>query len=75
VSDTIELSIEDDGKGFDSVGSGNAGAGGLGLQSMQERAEFSGGTYDMESAPGKGTRICVRWPHAGGQKHEIALIR
>jgi PAS domain S-box-containing protein len=65
VNDTIEFSIEDDGKGFNSAGMGNIGAcnKGLGLQSMRERAELSGGTYDIESAPGKGTRICVHWPN------------
>jgi PAS domain S-box-containing protein len=77
VSDTIEFSIEDDGKGFDSAGVGNNGSfnKGLGLQSMRERAELSGGTYDMESAPGKGTRIRVRWPFAKALKREMALLR
>jgi signal transduction histidine kinase len=77
VSDTIEFSIEDNGKGFDSAGVGNNGSfnKGLGLQSMRERAELSGGTYDMESAPGKGTRIRVRWPFAKALKRELALLR
>lgn len=77
VNDTIEFSIEDDGKGFDSAGMGNIGAFnmGLGLQSMRERAELSGGTYDIESAPGKGTRICVHWPNVKALKREFALRR
>jgi signal transduction histidine kinase len=77
VRDTIEFSIEDDGKGFDSAGLGNIDAfdKGFGLQSMRERAELSGGAYDIESAPGKGTRICVRWPFARELKREIALLR
>lgn len=60
----IELSIEDNGKGFNSKE--NSGAEhsrkGLGLVSMRERAEFSGGSFNIESATGKGTVICVWWP-------------
>jgi hypothetical protein len=57
--------VEDDGTGFDS---GTTGDGeldhGLGLQSMQERAELSGGTFHLVSTPGKGTKILVHWPRA-----------
>jgi len=60
----IELSIEDNGEGFNSEG--NSGAEhsrkGLGLVSMRERAEFSGGFFNIESTMGKGTVICVWWP-------------
>ena len=61
----IELAVEDDGKGFDyaeactrikSLG------GGMGLVSMRERAEFSGGMFSIESATGKGTSMRVVWP-------------
>ncbi len=61
----IELAVEDDGQGFDyaeactrikSLG------GGMGLVSMRERAEFSGGMFSMESATGKGTSMRVVWP-------------
>jgi len=36
----------------------------LGLQTMQERAEAAGGTFEVESTPGKGTkvRICIPNP-------------
>jgi signal transduction histidine kinase len=64
--DVIELSIEDDGKGFDCAAEANPGAleQSLGLQGMRERAELSGGAYELQSDLGKGTRICVRWPLA-----------
>jgi PAS domain S-box-containing protein len=54
----IELSIEDNGTGFDpqSVKQG------LGLMSMRERTELSGGTFTMESTIGKGTTIKASWP-------------
>jgi signal transduction histidine kinase len=35
---------------------------GLGLSSMRERAEHSGGSLLIESAKGKGTLIRVSWP-------------
>lgn len=65
-SDLIELTIEDDGAGSEAAGDAGDGAlnNGLGLRSMRERAELSGGTYVMESAAEKGTRVCVRWPRA-----------
>jgi signal transduction histidine kinase len=54
----IELVIEDNGTGFD-VESIKKG---LGLGSMRERAEFSGGSFDIESVKGKGTVIRASWP-------------
>jgi len=54
------LTIADDGAGFDLKALGQAGhAPGLGLLTMRERVEFSGGKFSLESAPGKGTRIRV----------------
>ena len=60
----LSFSIEDDGKGFDPAALARRGDArtGLGLQSMRERAELSGGTYAVTSAVGQGTRVCVVWP-------------
>jgi PAS domain S-box-containing protein len=62
--DKIELIIEDNGKGFDldKILSLERSKRGLGLTSMQERAELSGGTFEMESILGKGTTIKATWP-------------
>lgn len=59
----LHLSISDDGDGFDPVTAGKFRpfGKGLGLLSMKERAELSGGTYVMESRAGQGTRINVSW--------------
>ncbi len=54
----IELVIEDNGIGFDMKSIKR----GLGLGSMRERAELSGGSFDIESVRGKGTLIRVSWP-------------
>ncbi len=63
-TDQIELVIEDDGKGFNleeklSAEDHNRG---LGLTSMRERAELSGGLFAIESIHGSGTTIRVSWP-------------
>ena len=61
----VELTIEDDGRGFDpptfrtATGDGR----GLGLLGMRERVELWGGAFEVDSAPGQGTRIHVTVPY------------
>jgi NarL family two-component system sensor histidine kinase LiaS len=50
----VTLRVADDGRGFDP--SRNPG-GGFGLQSMRERLVRLGGHVNVESTPGKGTRV------------------
>jgi signal transduction histidine kinase len=58
---SIGASIEDDGKGFDRTQLGrNAHA--LGLLGMRERVTLLGGTWRIESRPGRGTRVAVDIP-------------
>jgi signal transduction histidine kinase len=54
----IELTIRDNGHGVDL----DHVRRGLGLSTMRERAEYSGGAFDIESTVGKGTTIRVSWP-------------
>jgi PAS domain S-box-containing protein len=60
----IELEIQDNGMGFDIEEnlSLQRSRRGLGLTSMRERAELSGGSFAIESIKGKGTTIRVNWP-------------
>ena len=60
----IELCIKDNGEGFDpeSLSSRDSSKKGLGLSSMKERVEFSGGSFSIESVKGKGTVIRAVWP-------------
>src|SRR5829696_425627 len=51
---TITLSVVDDGRGFDPS---RSPGGGFGLQSMRERLVGLGGHINVQSAPGKGTRV------------------
>jgi signal transduction histidine kinase len=52
----LVLSVADDGRGFDPLRRAVRGRR-LGLTSMEERAEELGGTLDIESATGEGTRV------------------
>jgi two-component system CheB/CheR fusion protein len=57
------LVIEDDGVGFDpGEAAGWEGGRGLGLVGMRERAALLGGSFEFESAPGKGTTVFARIP-------------
>jgi signal transduction histidine kinase len=59
----IELVIQDNGHGFN-VEKMLSGGTGRGLSVMRERAVLSGGLFDIESEPGKGTTLRVSWPFA-----------
>jgi signal transduction histidine kinase len=57
----VGLVVADDGRGFDPL---REFPGHLGLQSMRERAAAVGGTLEIQSAPGEGTRLRARFPLA-----------
>jgi signal transduction histidine kinase len=61
--DRIELMVKDNGQGFDprEFHARESRDRGSGLASMRERTEFCGGSFTVESAKGKGTRIKARW--------------
>ncbi len=60
-SGCLELTVTDDGKGFD-VERMRGDNRGIGLVSMEERANLAGGVMQIVSKPGMGTTICVRVP-------------
>ena len=51
----LHLVIRDDGVGFDPAGPGAAAS--LGLLSMRERVHLANGTFELTSAPGRGTVV------------------
>jgi signal transduction histidine kinase len=61
----VQVVVQDDGQGFDPGEATRLGRGSFGLQSMRERAESMGGSFDVESRPGAGTKVIVLLP-AGG---------
>ncbi len=60
----MELVIEDNGQGFDQkkLPVSASVRRGLGLTSMKERSELSGGSFSIESIEGKGTVVRASWP-------------
>ncbi len=66
-SDAITLSVSDDGAGFDAPRnvSDLARTGKLGLVGMKERCELIGGSFDLQSSPGEGTRVAVTVRNGG----------
>ncbi|HEU4760359.1 MAG TPA: HAMP domain-containing protein [Dehalococcoidia bacterium] len=57
----VSLEVEDDGEGFDPSADRQPGDGqtGIGLLGMRERAALLGGTLEITSEPGNGTRVLV----------------
>ena len=58
----LTFAVEDDGSGFDPALTGY----GTGLQGMADRLEAIGGSLDVRSAPGEGTRVLGRVPTRSG---------
>lgn len=61
----MSKAITDDGKGFDVkryFSSPLVIRKGIGILGMKERIELAGGTFYIDSTPGKGTRISIRIP-------------
>lgn len=63
--DAVRLDVSDDGVGFDPAAAADGATlsrVGLGLPGMRERASIVGGTVDVSSQPGGGTRVSARIP-------------
>jgi signal transduction histidine kinase len=57
-ADRLEVNVEDNGRGIDPEGSSS----GYGLVGMRERAALVGGTIEIASEPGRGTRVSASIP-------------
>jgi signal transduction histidine kinase len=58
----VQLSIRDDGLGFDYQATGNGRGGHFGLVGMRERAEQIGGSLSIHSSEGSGTEVVADVP-------------
>lgn len=61
----IVLRVEDNGRGMCADDSGHRRSQGMGLRSMRDRVEFSGGTFCVASKPGAGSSVVAVWPLSG----------
>ncbi len=58
----LNMTVADNGRGF-TPGAGTTGINGhFGLQGMRERAERMGARFNLETAPGRGTKIVIEAP-------------
>lgn len=68
--DEVVLDVRDDGRGFDPppihAKGRAAGTRGLGLAGIHQRAAALGGRAEVESTPGEGTTVSVRFPLTPG---------
>ena len=64
--DWIVGTVEDTGSGFDPASRPRAEFPQFGLGIMKERAESVGGTIDIDTEPGRGTRVNIRIPSNPG---------
>lgn len=63
ISPFLNLTISDNGKGFDKDPASLVGYG-LGLRNMRKRSELLGGTMELDTAVGKGTILIFKIPYA-----------
>ena len=70
MDNTIQLTIQDDGVGMDLEGQPQR-ADSHGIKIMRERAEAVGGNFNVQSAPGRGTKIEVGIPIGSGSQTSV----
>ena len=70
---SLQLSISDDGKGFDEVKMRGQGHG-LGLVSIDERVRMLRGTVQIETRPRGGTRMNVHIPYSDSVRLDDAAV-
>ena len=64
-SGNVQLTIADNGRGFDPHKVVRSATSGAGLPGMRERANLAGGELNVDSEPGNGTTITLRMPLRG----------
>ena len=59
--DQLCITVEDRGQGFNPTAIQGAGTSSFGLQIMKERVRSVGGALEINTAPGQGTQIILRY--------------
>ncbi len=70
----LELSVSDDGVGFDVEAARERASSGasMGLLSMEERVSLLGGSFEILSSSGRGSSVRARFPLNGGRSETAA---
>ena len=71
IKETIMVRVEDQGSGFDVDTIKNSDAYGFGLHTLSERMENFGGKIEVDSKPGKGTKILLTAPISSSKEKLI----
>ena len=66
----VTLQVEDNGVGFEAAAPEASNRSTWGLLGMQERAELLGGTFEIRSSLGAGTRVQVTIPYQQALKEQ-----
>jgi signal transduction histidine kinase len=61
---SLELTVRDDGLGFDVGTVRRSPSASFGLSSMEERVRLVGGQFEIDTSPGAGTKVRARFPLA-----------
>jgi signal transduction histidine kinase len=72
--DRTVIRIEDDGAGFDPEAVADVRGTGFGLASIRERLDLVGGRFEIESGPGRGTRVTLSVPRGAPQDAPEGLV-
>ena len=72
-NECLSVSVEDDGVGFDPTALNAGPHDHFGLFGIRERAELLGGRLDIQSAPGRGTRVTISVPLCDRSNAEDAV--
>ena len=72
VSETLLLTIKDNGKGFDSLAVRNKRT--LGILGMKERAGMCGGNFSIESIDRKGTTVTLTLPLKIEKENQVVIL-
>ena len=70
----LRLRVRDDGCGFDPGAVSRPGAAHYGIVGMRERIESLGGSFVLESAPGRGTAIEIVLPPDARKPHRAEPV-
>jgi len=73
--ETIQVTVRDDGRGFETKAAAPEGTDRDGLHNMRQRIENLGGQFEVQTQAGRGTVICIRFTRGKLALHKSATRR